>query len=339
MITFFKQFKSIQQAEIGSYSPVLNAIKGLLVIIVIFGHAINITSKFQTVYFFHMPLFLSISGFLVKKSAFDEGIFPYFKKFFNRAIIPWLIAFVVFIPIAFYNKLFATFSVKDILYPYYHLWYIPAYILGVCVCFLVVKYKIPYWLMLIVLGIISCCWFIIYRDSSPDNLPLFYLGEKRIYGYLTFFFLGFAIRNKEIKWRPNPYLLMVIISLTGLVILAFIAKHMQSNGLLLVTPYLICNIGLGFFTLIYLSSQNWTNNKFIHFVNNQSLGIYLYHPLFIFMAYQALNDPQMNKLNDLYGSIIFVLSTLLSTALIWLLTQFEITNRYVLGNTKKIINK
>jgi peptidoglycan/LPS O-acetylase OafA/YrhL len=132
---------------------------------------------------------------------------------------------------------------------------------------------------------------------------------------------------------------MVIISLAGLVILAFIAKHMQSNGLLLVTPYLICNIGLGFFTLIYLSSQNWTNNKFIHFVNNQSLGIYLYHPLFIFLAYQALNDPQMNKLNDLYGSIIFVLSTLLSTALIWLLTQFEITNRYVLGNTKKIINK
>ena len=75
MIQFFKQFKSLQQAEIGSYSPGLNAIKGLLVIIVIFGHAINITSKFQTVYFFHMPLFLSISGFLVKKSAFDEGIF------------------------------------------------------------------------------------------------------------------------------------------------------------------------------------------------------------------------------------------------------------------------
>lgn len=83
-----------------------------------------------------------------------------------------------------------------------------------------------------------------------------------------------------------------------------------------------------------MAKQNWTNNPFIQFLNNQSLGIYLYHPLFIFMAYQYLENPEMNKTSNLEGGIIFVIATLFSTVLVWLLTQFEITNKYFLGNVK-----
>jgi peptidoglycan/LPS O-acetylase OafA/YrhL len=329
-----KNLNKLRFAEIGNYSPGLNTIKGLLVLTVIFGHAINITSNLQTIYFFHMPLFLAISGFLIKKSAFENGIVPYLKKLLNRAIIPWAIAFLIFIPISFYHQSISTFSIKNIIYPYYHLWYIPAYLLAAYICFLVVKFNVPIWLSAVITVAFTATWFIVYRDTSQDGLPLFYLGDKRIYGYLTFFFVGFAIRNKLLKWRPSIYLLLLIISITMFFVLLFIAKQMQSNGLLLIVPYLICNIGMVFFIVIYTSSQSWSNNKFILFINNQSLGIYLYHPLFIFIAYEYLDNPEMNKSSTLQGFIIFIVATLLSSLLVWVLTKFNITNKYLLGNIK-----
>ncbi len=328
-----KNLNKLRFAEIGNYSPGLNTIKGLLVLTVIFGHAINITSNLQTIYFFHMPLFLAISGFLIKKSAFENGIVPYLKKLLNRAVIPWAIAFLFFIPISFYHQSISTFSIKNIIYPYYHLWYIPAYLLAAYICFLVVKFNVPIWLIAVITVAFTATWFIVYRDTSQEVLPLFYLGDKRIYGYLTFFFVGFAIRNKLLKWRPSIYLLLLIISIT-MFFLLFIAKQMQSNGLLLLVPYLICNIGMVFFIVIYASSQSWSNNKFILFINNQSLGIYLYHPLFIFIAYEYLNNPEMNKSSTLQGFIIFIVATLLSSLLVWVLTKFNITNKYLLGNIK-----
>lgn len=335
MLKFIQQFKTLQSAELASYSPGLNTMKALLVLIVIFGHAINIYSNLQIVYFFHMPLFLSISGFLVKKSAFDEGIFSYFKKLTNRAIIPWIIAFCVFIPVLFFNRSIATFSFKDILYPYYHLWYIPAYLVAVIFCFFTLKFKIPSWLVLIFTALVTSYWFITYRNNSlqPEQLPLYFLGDKRIYGYILFFYLGFAIKNKIINFRPNALVLISLIGIAVITILAFIFKHLPEFTLLI--PYLICNICLVFFIVIYTSSQNWTDNKFLEFLNNQSLGIYLYHPLFIFMAYEWLQNPERDKTSTMEAIVIFVISTFLSTVLVWLFTQFEITNKYVLGNIKK----
>lgn len=335
MSNIFQQLKTLQKAELAAYSPGLNVIKGLLVLLVIFGHAINIKSNLQFIYFFHMPLFLAISGFLVKKSAFKDGIGNYLKRIINRAIIPWIIAFFVFLPILFYDRNISTFNLKDVIYPYYHLWYIPAYLFATIFCFFTIKFNIPSLLVLIITASVTSFWFLTYRNSSlePEQLPVFFLGDKRIYGYLLFFYLGFAIRNKILNLRPNAILLAILIGITSLAILVFIFKHLPEYSLLI--PYLICNVCLIFFIVIYTSSQNWTNNKFILFLNTQSLGVYLYHPLFIFMAYQYLENPQRDKSNTLEAIIIFVITTLLSAVLVWLFTQFEFTNKYVLGNIKK----
>lgn len=81
-----KNLKELRFSEIGNYSPGLNTIKAILVILVVFGHAININSNLQVIYFFHMPLFLAISGFLVKKSAFENGIVNYLKNYLTEQL-------------------------------------------------------------------------------------------------------------------------------------------------------------------------------------------------------------------------------------------------------------
>lgn len=330
-----KKLLKYQNEEIGSYSPGLNTIKAILVIFVVFGHAINVNSNLQIIYFFHMPLFLAISGFLVKKSAFDNGIIAYLKKLMNRAIIPWLIAFVLFVPVSFYHHSISSFSYKNIIYPYYHLWYIPAYVIATVFCYFIMKLKIPSWFVIVFTVLTTSYWFVVFRNShlSASELPLFYLGDKRIYGYLLFFYLGFSIRNGTINYKPNPLFLLVLIGLSSLSILFLIFKHQPDYTLLL--PYLICNISLLFFSVIYLSSQNWSENKFLLFLNNQSLGIYLYHPIFIFIAYELLNDPKMNQTSNSIGLIIFIFSLVLSYLLVWSLSKFNFTNKYLLGNIKK----
>lgn len=336
MLKYLQQFKTLQHTELPSYSPGLNTVKGLLVLLVILSHALPLGLALFVIFFFHMPLFLSISGFLVKKSAYDKGIFTFLKKLVNRAIIPWLIAFVVYLPFAFYHRSILTFSVYDIIHPFFHLWYVPAYILAVIVCYWVIKFKIPSFLVLILTACITVAWFLIYRDPKlPINeLPLYFLGEKRFYSYLLFFYIGFALRNSIIKLRPNALLLLFLIGLSFVGIVGIIFKGQQFFNFFVI-PYLILNISLIFFTIIYTSSQNWTDNAFIHFLNNQSLGIYLYHPMFIFIAYEYLDDPKMNQTDNLTGFIIFGITVLLTSTLVWLLTQFEITNKYVLGNIKK----
>ncbi len=336
MLKYLQQFKTLQHTELPSYSPGLNTVKGLLVLLVILSHALPLGLALFVIFFFHMPLFLSISGFLVKKSAYDKGIFPFLKKLVNRAIIPWLIAFVVYLPFAFYHRSILTFSVYDIIHPFFHLWYVPAYILAVIVCYWVIKFKIPSFLVLILTACITVAWFLIYRDPKlPINeLPLYFLGEKRFYSYLLFFYIGFALRNSIIKLRPNALLLLFLIGLSFVGIVGIIFKGQQFFNFFVI-PYLILNISLIFFTIIYTSSQNWTDNAFIHFLNNQSLGIYLYHPMFIFIAYEYLDDPKMNQTDNLTGFIVFGITVLLTSTLVWLLTQFEITNKYVLGNIKK----
>lgn len=337
MKNILQQLKTLQKAELAAYSPGLNSIKGILVLLVILSHALPLSLILFVIFFFHMPLFLSISGFLVKKSAFDNGIFPYLKKLVNRAIIPWLIAFVVYIPFSFYHRSYTTFSIYDIIYPYFHLWYVPAYVLGAVLCFWVIKFNIPTFIVLLFTTAITVAWFLIYRDPKLPipELPVYFLGEKRFYSYLLFFFLGFALRNQLIKLRPNAILLLLFIGLSFIAIIGIIYKG-QAFFDFFVLPYLILNISLIFFTIIYTSSQNWTQNKFIVFLNNQSLGLYLYHPMFVFMAYEYLEDPKMNQTDNLTGLFIFFITVALTSLLVWLFTQFEITNKYVLGNVKKL---
>ena len=75
-------------------------IKGILIIIVFWGHVIpgvlRETYLRYLIYSFHMPLFIGISGFLLNIEKLDMRIIPLFKKYWKRMICPWIIAVTFF---------------------------------------------------------------------------------------------------------------------------------------------------------------------------------------------------------------------------------------------------
>lgn len=70
--------------------------KGIAIILVVLGHTIDSTAKY--IFWFHMPLFFFISGYLYKKKS---NYSDFFKKKFLYLIIPY-VSFLIFFTILVY---------------------------------------------------------------------------------------------------------------------------------------------------------------------------------------------------------------------------------------------
>lgn len=105
----------------------LDALKGILIVLVILGHAVQFTIEnyqhvflFRFIYSFHMPLFFLISGYLTFKGRYDEQLV-------QKRAIQLLVPFVVW---AFLSPVLENYafdfqrSCKALLYPDNGLWFL-----------------------------------------------------------------------------------------------------------------------------------------------------------------------------------------------------------------------
>lgn len=109
--------------------------KGLLIILVILGHILQGSleeSIFRyTIYSFHMPLFIGISGFLFNANkVVDFNFIALIKRYLYRIIIPWTLAIAVYFLLSSIESRSVTITgiVKAFAFPYYHLWFIPGFL-------------------------------------------------------------------------------------------------------------------------------------------------------------------------------------------------------------------
>lgn len=105
----------------------LDNLKGLLIILVVLGHAIQGSQPdyqhdvlFRVIYSFHMPLFFLISGFLTYKGHYDSSLI---KKRFYQCIIPFVVW--AFLTPALKTGVFdMQQTIKALCYPDNGLWFL-----------------------------------------------------------------------------------------------------------------------------------------------------------------------------------------------------------------------
>lgn len=84
-----------------NHNPAIDAIKGLLISLVVIGHILlgslgdNIIR--YLIYSFHMPAFFFVSGYLInienlKKTSIGELI----KKYWDRMLFMWVVAWIIY---------------------------------------------------------------------------------------------------------------------------------------------------------------------------------------------------------------------------------------------------
>ncbi len=128
-------------------NPNLDLVKGALILLVIIGHLLpgTIRDSFPRymIYGFHMPLFFAVCGYLIKREKLQySSASDLIKKYVPRVVIPWLIAVQIYFVLENITSP-ESFTLENYinayLCPYYHLWFVIAFLVFIILTRLLIK--------------------------------------------------------------------------------------------------------------------------------------------------------------------------------------------------------
>jgi fucose 4-O-acetylase-like acetyltransferase len=259
----------------------LDLLKGFLILLVILGHLLQGgTSESMpryVIYSFHMPLFVGLSGFLFKPSS----IISLLSKYKYRVILPWVIAIV-----SYFIYTGGSF-VKAFVVPFYHLWYIPAFLSWSILYCLFHKFKY----LFIGSLLFSVAFFILrkfpdlYRDIEIVR-PIIKgsLYTLRPY-YFVFFVTGAWLRDKQFNLKP-----IAIVSF-----IALIFQFFYPDRIFYMISFYVFNLSLLSICINWIKKDFLPNYRPVEWIGINSLGIYLWHvfPILLVKEYIGTEDIQM----------------------------------------------
>lgn len=250
-------------------NPHFDQIKGILILLVIIGHvllgSLEQNSIRAFIYFFHMPVFLAISGYFISQKTLSLSIKQLLKKYWSRMLLPFLLAVITY-----------TLVVSEpitFLYPYYHLWYIPAVLLFIFYLKFMNEIKLKSYLFLTLMAIFITltAFFESYSQWTLSNSPLYkLLGDKRFYYFFSYFALGYYLGNNQN--RPISKQLAIV------ALLPLIAINQTDNILLQGISKTIINFILIYLTIRFCeTAPHHFSIKLLERIGQISLPIYLWH--------------------------------------------------------------
>ena len=267
----------------------------------------------KLIYTFHMPVFISISGYLFYYTIIEKNsnilLKEYIIKKLKRLIIPFctvLILWVIPIKIlAGYYKVLGYDSLNEIILfiikelDFGHLWYLPVLFILDILMFIFYK-KIEH--MLYTNNILKNTFVCILALMS-----IFYYLSDRIFIYIIgkilklafFYYIGYLIRRKESTWeniyKYNLFFIMLSIDLISIVFKGYISSKIIFTKFF--TDFLVfaLNFVVGLVSLYILYSiahrfERLAELKIVKFINNKSMDIYLFHEPIIYIVIICFNN-------------------------------------------------
>jgi fucose 4-O-acetylase-like acetyltransferase len=257
------------------------------------------------IYLFHMPLFLAVSGFLLREIKIrDTSVKSLFRKYWNRMLLQWAIAMVVFFALIYYVGIrndFVPIPVnleilgEELIYPYNHLWYVPALFLMIIALHFILAWRIPRRLVIGASLLFSVAWLTLYMSPSGIDWigpvlpnPAFLLGNKRVFYYFAFFFAGFCLRN---YWGQVRHMIAIAALAGALFAISLFQFYAPSEQLLMALVFVCFNLVLLLVVLSYCMTTGTAKSTLLSNIGKNSISIYLWHPVIIFAAYALFFDP------------------------------------------------
>ena len=331
-----------------------NLIKMILMITIVFYHSIIFMNgtwftavsvkpvswiSYPTVYLnsFLVYAFTFISGYIFYYLKNEKQSYSSYKEFalkkVKRLLIPYLVfTFLWALPmdIALYG-----FDFSMILHNFIlgespeQLWFLLMLFLVFLLFYPLADFFKKKWTILIA---VSCYLISIVGTKYIGN----YFQVMSVFRYITFFYFGYAMRQYlEDKIKPNSFWIWALISVAFYVTYCFAKK---GEGTLLE----LTKLGLFFVTEVAGVLMIWTlfqflfrkveyqNSKFVKFLTERSMIVYLLHQQFIYLTVFFLYD----KINVfVLGLLNFVVSIIISLLLSSLLLLTNPT-RFIVGEKK-----
>jgi len=295
----------------------LSNIKGTLILLVVFGHMIEVykTDYYDTllfIYSFHMPLFVFISGYLAKRAKIS--------KIFNLLLIYLIFQTLYY---GFISVMSMTFDLTvDYVVPYFHLWYIISMIFWYILALLINKLKLNFIkkLILVILSVIISYLSRFYTEEIVSYVKIIYpkfysysFTYQRALTFAPYFLLGFFIKREKLTEIYSSLKMNKIIFLISSVIVLGIFQVLNAENLEAIfkgskgTEVLVnANINIYLEVLLSYIISIWFGYLFINIINNKrniltmwgdhSLAIFLFHPFVVITLGMMKNKIQFGLL-------------------------------------------
>ncbi len=273
----------------------IDSLRGLLILLVFVGHSFLVPVTQDPwkwlIYGFHMPVFMALSAYMLNVEGI-RALSPreLAVKYGARLMIPWLLAMVIYT--ALYTDLdSAKAAASAVLYPYYHLWYVPVLMAYIVLLYLV---RLPVIVLAAIAAVISIAAMAVFGQGTWQGLDfegagaviVRALGDKRLYSMAIFFAFGLVLR----RYRDHLGSSHLAI---GLVVIAAVAATVYQGLFYVDQPaaLILTFVALDFSLSAlfpYLFSRPSASLPVIDQLGFDSLFFYLWHPLLFLTARQFL---------------------------------------------------
>ena len=286
--------------------------KGFLLLLVIIGHILQGTFEESLprylIYGFHMPMFMAISGYLFSANFNKIATSDWIKKIINRALLPWLLALLVFTVylkfVGYYHLGNAQLFLEAITKPFYHLWFIPAWIGYQIILRWFEKNQITPSNIIRISSIITAisAWLQISGQTyfNTQEIPIiaeiFYLLRPQ---FFLFFILGHVFNNhlsSAPTFLKNTLNNPIHLGFAGTLYIGLFFSHrfdIHFHEIIRTSvnffAFLYLNLSLLSIAFPYVQANELPKSSLLNWFGKQSLLIYLWHPLAIIFARYSIS--------------------------------------------------
>ena len=294
----------------------VDTVKGFLILSVILGHLMSggqPVTRFiiDLLYTFHMALFFGVSGYLLKKELFTLPLVDIGLKYFYRIGIPFILAYVI------YSLM--KLEIISLLYPWFHLWFIPAFLIMIMYIYFIEKYKIAHSLVLLLTALFTIIWLTLFGPGSSENV-LWMLADKRYYYYFVFMYFGFLLRNYFSSKIETRELLMATVIIVISFSLLFLYDAKAHSKLLVAVNFVAFNLALIYVVIGITQKVNTLRVFLITWIGTMTLPIYLWHVLPLVFIRGILKEYELS------GVVQMILYICLLSILLFLINGFRKTS-------------
>lgn len=263
-----------------------------------------------------VPIFFMLNGYYMESKLTNfNTVWKYIKRF----IVLYIVWMLIYLP--FFCGMPIRHQLVNLLTGYFHLWYLPALIIGTALLFLFRKtIKYNYVILAIALILYFTGLYIQnnYYGIQTENIRQVLFRNGFFMGF-PFIFLGWFIKeNQEKIKRINP----VVLILAGLVLIAvflweIFSKYTENscNTNLYIAIIFLCPI---IFTVVLNQSKYSENDGYI---GKLASGIFFIHIWVVVLITDAL---QVNEMKIFIYPVVLFFSALLSVVLIQLNKRIKI---------------
>jgi len=323
-----------------------DSLKGFLIILVVLGHAIQITlgnacetnHLWNIIYSFHMPAFMAVSGYVAfrPEACFsNQSVLRTIWRRFGQLMIPFMLW--TFIAQLVGGQLDLRRFGDYLLYPDKGLWFL--------------------WVLFFINAIFMFgSWFaqklrivqeMVVAGICLALVSVMVLFDVRVFGfqfvayYFLFYSFGYFFRKYEDFMSSSSIVLLAIMGVCWTVLAWFWHMHelpdfMKGFSLpatLTQYVYRFVAAAIAIYLLLDISprliddSSPW-NQPFVR-LGSMSLGIYATHYILLGWLYDVFKELTINDEEKV--ACLFLMTLVAASLVVWLLIRWSITAKYLLG--------